>query len=103
MPLRYYENNVGGTRVLLEQMTAHGVDTIVFSSSAAVYGEPEQVPIEETAPLHPTNCYGETKRVMEQMMRWTAAASGLRYAALRYFNAHSRTARSARRIRPKPI
>ena len=87
VPLRYYENNVGGTRVLLEQMTAHGVDTIVFSSSAAVYGEPEQVPIEETAPLHPTNCYGETKRVMEQMMRWTAAASGLRYAALRYFNA----------------
>lgn len=87
VPLRYYENNVGGTRVLLEQMTAHGVDTIVFSSSAAVYGEPEQVPIKETAPLHPTNCYGETKRVMEQMMRWTAAASGLRYAALRYFNA----------------
>ena len=80
VPLRYYENNVGGTRVLLEQMTAHGVDTIVFSSSAAVYGEPEQIPIEETAPLHPTNCYGETKRVMEQMMRWTAAASGLRYA-----------------------
>lgn len=86
-------------------MTAHGVDTIVFSSSAAVYGEPEQVPIEETAPLHPTNCYGETKRVMEQMMRWTAAASGLRYAArgISMRAAHSRTARSARRIRPKPI
>lgn len=98
MPLRYYENNVGGTRVLLEQMTAHGVDTIVFSSSAAVYGEPEQVPIEETAPLHPTNCYGETKRVMEQMMRWTAAASrpALRGAAV--FQCVRRTAgRHARR------
>lgn len=87
LPLRYYDNNVSGTRVLLEQMTAHDVGTIVFSSSAAVYGEPEQIPIEETAALDPTNCYGETKRVMERMMCWTAAATGLRYAALRYFNA----------------
>lgn len=68
-------------------MTAHDVGTIVFSSSTAVYGEPEQIPIEETAALDPTNCYGETKRVMERMMCWTAAATGLRYAALRYFNA----------------
>ena len=87
VPLRYYENNVGGTRVLLEQMTAHGVDTIVFSSSAAVYGEPEQVPIEETAPLHPTNCYGETKLSMERMFYWASVAHGIRFVALRYFNA----------------
>lgn len=77
LPLRYYDNNVSGTRVLLEQMTAHDVGTIVFSSSAAVYGEPEQIPIEETAALDPTNCYGETKRVMERMMCWTAAATGM--------------------------
>mgnify|MGYP000980760727 CR=1 FL=1 len=87
VPLRYYENNVGGTRVLLEQMTAHGVDTIVFSSSAAVYGEPEQVPIEETAPLHPTNCYGDTKLAMERMFYWASVAHGIHFVALRYFNA----------------
>lgn len=86
-PLRYYDNNLGGTRVLLESMLAHGVKTIVFSSSAAVYGEPQQVPIRETDPTNPTNCYGETKLAMERMMHWAEAAHGLRYVALRYFNA----------------
>ena len=87
LPLRYYDNNVSGTRVLLEQMTAHDVGTIVFSSSAAVYGEPEQVPIEETAALNPTNCYGETKLSMEKMFKWVGKAHGLRFVSLRYFNA----------------
>ena len=86
-PLWYYDNNLGGTRVLLESMLAHGVKTIVFSSSAAVYGEPQQVPIRETDPTNPTNCYGETKLAMERMMHWAEAAHGLRYVALRYFNA----------------
>lgn len=86
-PLQYYDNNLGGTRVLLESMTAHGVRDIVFSSSAAVYGEPERVPIFETDRTLPTNCYGDTKLAMERMMKWAASAHGLRYAALRYFNA----------------
>lgn len=86
-PLRYYDNNLGGTRVLLECMLAHAVKNIVFSSSAAVYGEPQQVPIRETDPTNPTNCYGETKLAMERMMHWAETAHGLRYVALRYFNA----------------
>ncbi len=87
VPLRYYDNNLGGTRVLLESMTAHGVRDIVFSSSAAVYGEPERVPISEADRTLPTNCYGDTKLAMERMIKWAAEAHGLRYAALRYFNA----------------
>ena len=86
-PLKYYDNNLCGTAVLLQSMVAHGVDKIVFSSTAATYGESERVPILETAPTRPTNCYGETKRAMEQMMYWTSRAHGLRYVALRYFNA----------------
>jgi UDP-glucose 4-epimerase len=73
--------------VLLQSMVANGVDKIVFSSTAATYGEPERVPILETDPTVPTNCYGETKLSMEKMMRWTSGAHGLRYVALRYFNA----------------
>lgn len=86
-PLKYYSNNLGGTRVLLESMVAHGVGKIVFSSTAATYGEPENVPILESDSTEPTNCYGETKLAMEKMMKWTGAAHGLRYVALRYFNA----------------
>ena len=86
-PLKYYDNNLGGTICLLESMVAHGVDKIVFSSTAATYGEPERVPILETDRTQPTNCYGETKLAMEHMMRWTSQAHGLRYVALRYFNA----------------
>lgn len=86
-PLKYYSNNLGGTQVLLESMVAHGVDKIVFSSTAATYGEPERVPILETDKTEPTNCYGETKLSMEKMMKWTSLAHGLRYVALRYFNA----------------
>ena len=86
-PLKYYDNNLCGTTTLLRSMVAHGVDKIVFSSTAATYGEPERVPILETDRTQPTNCYGETKLAMEHMMRWTSQAHGLRYVALRYFNA----------------
>ena len=86
-PLKYYDNNLCGTACLLQSMVAHGVDKIVFSSTAATYGEPEQVPILESDRTEPTNCYGETKLAMEKMMRWTARAHGLYYVALRYFNA----------------
>ena len=86
-PLKYYDNNLHGTMVLLSAMVAHGVDKIVFSSTAAAYGEPEQVPILETDRTVPTNCYGETKLSMERMMAWVSQAHGLRYVALRYFNA----------------
>lgn len=86
-PLKYYDNNMNGTKVLLQSMVAHGVDKIVFSSTAATYGEPERVPILETDRTEPTNCYGETKLSMEKMFKWTARAHGLRYVSLRYFNA----------------
>ena len=86
-PLKYYDNNLGGTTVLLQSMVAHKVDKIVFSSTAATYGEPERVPILESDRTQPTNCYGETKLAMEKMMGWTSLAHGLRYVALRYFNA----------------
>lgn len=86
-PLKYYDNNLYGTMVLLDVMTAHCVDKIVFSSTAATYGEPERVPILETDRTEPTNCYGETKLSMEKMMKWVSQAHGLRFIALRYFNA----------------
>lgn len=86
-PLKYYDNNLCGTKVLLESMVEHGVDKIVFSSTAATYGEPESIPILETDKTEPTNPYGETKLSMEKMMKWTGVAHGLRYVALRYFNA----------------
>lgn len=86
-PLKYYDNNLCGTKVLLESMVAHNIDKIVFSSTAATYGEPESVPILETAPTEPTNCYGETKLSMEKMFKWTGHAHGLRFVSLRYFNA----------------
>ncbi len=86
-PLKYYENNLCGTRVLLEAMVAHKIDKIVFSSTAATYGEPERMPIDEQDRTCPTNPYGETKLAMEKMFYWTAKAHGLRYVSLRYFNA----------------
>ena len=86
-PLKYYDNNVNGTKVLLQSMVAHGLDNIVFSSTAATYGEPEKVPILETDRTEPTNTYGETKLAMEKMFKWTDRAHGLKYVSLRYFNA----------------
>lgn len=86
-PLKYYNNNVYGTQVLLQSMIEHDVKKIVFSSTAATYGEPAKIPIEETDPTNPTNAYGETKLAMEKMIGWTEKAHGLRYVSLRYFNA----------------
>ena len=86
-PLKYYDNNMCGTKVLLESMVAHGLDKIVFSSTAATYGEPERIPILETDRTEPTNTYGETKLSMEKMFKWTGKAHGLRFVSLRYFNA----------------
>ena len=85
-PLRYFQNNIHGMMVLLEAMVRHRVDKIVFSSTASVYGEPDAVPIPETAPLRPTNPYGESKLAMERMMHWVGAAHGIRSVILRYFN-----------------
>ena len=66
-PLKYYDNNLCGTKVMLESLVAHGIDKVVFSSTAATYGEPQSIPIVETDPTRPTNCYGETKLSMERM------------------------------------
>ena len=82
-PLEYFNNNVMGMQVLLEAMAAHGIGMLVFSSSAAVYGDPDAVPIPEDATIAPTSPYGETKRMMEEMMRWVGPATGIRYVSLR--------------------
>ena len=86
-PLKYYDNNLYGTMVLLKSMIEHDVKKIVFSSTCATYGQPEIVPITENEKQSPTNAYGETKLAMEKMMKWTDYAHGLKYVALRYFNA----------------
>lgn len=86
-PLKYYDNNLCGTKVLLDSMVEHGIGNIVFSSTAATYGEPENIPILETDRTLPTNPYGETKLAMEKMFYWTANAHNFRYVSLRYFNA----------------
>ncbi|TCO68122.1 UDP-glucose 4-epimerase GalE [Caldanaerobacter subterraneus] len=85
-PFKYYENNVCGTLSLLKAMKKHGVKKIVFSSTAAVYGEPERIPIKEEDRTEPTNPYGETKLAIEKMLKWADAAYGIKYVALRYFN-----------------
>uniref|UniRef100_UPI00402718DC UDP-glucose 4-epimerase GalE n=1 Tax=Candidatus Scatousia sp. TaxID=3085663 RepID=UPI00402718DC len=86
-PLKYYDNNLYGTMVLLKSMVENGIDKIVFSSTAATYGEPESIPILETDKTEPTNTYGETKLSMEKMFKWVSQAHGMRYVSLRYFNA----------------
>ena len=87
LPLKYFNNNVYGMQILLEAMTECGVDKIIFSSSAAVYGEPEKIPIGENDATFPVNPYGDSKLIMEIMMRRVSAAQGVRYVSLRYFNA----------------
>ena len=86
-PLKYYDNNLCGTKILLDAMVKNNVNKIVFSSTAATYGEPENIPILESDRTCPTNPYGETKLAMEKMFKWTANAHGLRFVSLRYFNA----------------
>ena len=85
-PEIYFRNNTASTLSLLEAMHATGTNRLVFSSTAAVYGEPKSTPIEETAALAPTNAYGESKLMVEQMLGWFHRVHGLRYASLRYFN-----------------
>jgi len=86
-PELYYRNNVAGTLILLAAMREAGIRSIVFSSTCAVYGIPKEIPMRETAPLGPVNPYGETKLAIERALRWYDPAYGLRFAALRYFNA----------------
>lgn len=85
-PLDYFDNNFGGALNLLKAMEKHDVKYIVFSSTAAVYGEPEVCPILETALTNPTNPYGESKLCVEKMLKWADNAFGIHYSALRYFN-----------------
>ena len=85
-PEIYFRNNTCSTLALLEAMHATGTTNLVFSSTAAVYGEPEKTPIAETAALAPTNAYGESKLMVEQMLTWFHRIHGLSYASLRYFN-----------------
>lgn len=86
-PLKYYENNLCGTKILLDSMVANGINKIVFSSTAATYGEPESLPILETDKTEPTNTYGETKLAMEKMFKWVGRAHNINFVSLRYFNA----------------
>jgi UDP-glucose 4-epimerase len=85
-PEVYFRNNTAASLTLLEAMLATGHDRLVFSSTAACYGEPESTPILEDAKLQPTNPYGESKLLVEQMLRWINLSRGLKYASLRYFN-----------------
>ncbi|MCT3192172.1 UDP-glucose 4-epimerase GalE [Lacticaseibacillus rhamnosus] len=85
-PLKYFDNNTGGMITLLEAMNQFGIKKIVFSSTAATYGEPKHVPIKESDPQVPTNPYGESKLAMEKIIKWADVAYGIHYVALRYFN-----------------
>jgi UDP-glucose 4-epimerase len=86
-PETFFRNNTANALTLLEAMLAAGVKRFVFSSTAALYGNPERTPIEEDDPLRPTNAYGESKLLVERMLAWFHQIHGLRYASLRYFNA----------------
>jgi UDP-glucose 4-epimerase len=100
-PAIYYRNNVVAGLSLLDAMRDAGVERLVFSSSAAVYGEPDRQPITEDAPTQPTSPYGETKLVFERVLRWYAAAYGLRSVSLRYFNAAGATVLRGERHEPE--
>ncbi len=91
VPERYFRNNTASTLTLLEAMLAAGVKRLVFSSTAALYGEPETIPIRESDALKPTNVYGESKLLVERMLSWFHRIHDLRYASLRYFNAAGAT------------
>lgn len=86
-PLKYFQNNIGSTINLLEAMKDHNVKCIVFSSTAATYGEPENIPILEEDKTFPTNPYGESKLAVEKILKWCDRAYGIKYTVLRYFNA----------------
>lgn len=86
IPLVYFDNNVGGMISLLETMEKYGVNKLIFSSTAAVYGDVKETPISETVPTNPASPYGESKRMMEQIIHWCDQAYGIKYVSLRYFN-----------------
>jgi UDP-glucose 4-epimerase len=86
-PLKYYENNVSGTITLLQQMQKFNIKYFVFSSTAAVFGSPKKIPISPEDITLPINPYGDTKLVVETMLKWCDQAYGLKYTCLRYFNA----------------
>jgi len=86
VPEQYFRNNAAAGLTLIEAMLKHNVPYLVFSSTAATYGEPEYTPIDENHRQNPTNPYGESKRIVEGMLKWCDNAHGLKYAALRYFN-----------------
>jgi UDP-glucose 4-epimerase len=100
-PAKYYRNNVGAGLSLLDAMRNAGIARLVFSSTAAVYGEPAKQPIEETDPTQPTNPYGETKLAFERALRWYASAYGTSSISLRYFNAAGATERQGERHEPE--
>jgi UDP-glucose 4-epimerase len=100
-PAKYYGNNMTAGLALLDAMREAGVTRLVFSSTAAVYGEPAKQPIEEDDPTQPTNPYGETKLAFERALRWYASAYGLSSISLRYFNAAGATARNGERHLPE--
>src|SRR5262245_25988 len=100
-PVKFFRNNAANTLTLLEALVAHKVPRFVFSSTAAVYGTPEQTPIEEDAPLRPTNVYGESKLLVERMLEWLHRIHGIRYASMRYFNASGATADQGEDHRPE--
>jgi len=91
VPEQFFRNNTANALTLLEAMLAHGVSKFVFSSTAALFGEPERTPIQEDDRLKPTNAYGESKLLVEQMLAWLNRIHGFRYASLRYFNAAGAT------------
>lgn len=86
-PFRYFSNNVNGSTMLIEAVAAAGVEQFVFSSSAAVYGSPERVPVTEDLPTRPESVYAETKLMIEHVLRWVGETRGMRSVCLRYFNA----------------
>ncbi|HUK25467.1 MAG TPA: UDP-glucose 4-epimerase GalE [Terriglobales bacterium] len=92
VPERYFRNNSLNALTLLEAVLEHRIGRFVFSSTAALFGDPEYTPIDEDHPLHPTNAYGESKLLVERMLTWFHQIHGLRYASLRYFNAAGATA-----------
>lgn len=100
-PERFFRNNTANTLTLLETALRAGVHRFVFSSTAALYGDPETIPIPEDAPLHPTNAYGESKLLVEHMLVWMNRIHGLRYASLRYFNAAGATTELGEAHRPE--
>ena len=101
VPEKYFRNNTVNSLTLLETVLAHKVPRFVFSSTAALYGTPDRTPIEESDPLHPTNAYGESKLLVEQMLAWFHRIHGLRYACLRYFNAAGATPEQGEDHRPE--